>query len=287
MISTKVASAIGVLLLLSILTSAQALPASARVGDIYEITLTRASAQQGSNGSSGSTNDKDTLIEKVTGIRADGVEVEYDLPKETSAEERADSWQYPVQVFEPYQGPWRLLNGAELEKRVDEWLKTANWTRAICGHWIFTWNAFRIECDPQSAIETAKAFDLGSQSLHEGDNYQTDGASGVGKLIKKSAGADGEVFTIELPVDADLIRRARAQSDVAAGEILNKPVTMDAALRKRAKETISGTVSITLETDPAGHAYRRTKITTLAIQQPDGQTETETVTETLERRAIS
>jgi hypothetical protein len=68
---------------------------------------------------------------------------------------------------------------------------------------------------------------------------------------------------------------------------MNKPVTLDAALRERAGETISGTISVTFETDSAGNVRRRTKVTKLDIKGPDGQSETETVTETLERRLIS
>jgi hypothetical protein len=61
----------------------------------------------------------------------------------------------------------------------------------------------------------------------------------------------------------------------------------DAALLKRAKEIISGTISIAFETDSDGNVRRRTKVTKLDITGPDGPSEKETVTETLERRLIS
>jgi len=83
------------------------------------------------------------------------------------------------------------------------------------------------------------------------------------------------------------VRRARAEADVAAGEILRKPVTLDAALRARSGETVSGTISVAFETDAAGNLRRRTKVTKLEIKGPGGGSETETVTETLERRLIS
>jgi hypothetical protein len=68
---------------------------------------------------------------------------------------------------------------------------------------------------------------------------------------------------------------------------MNKPVTLDAALHERARETVSGTISVVFETDSAGNVRRRTKVTKLDIKGPDGRSETETVTETLERRLIS
>ena len=143
---------VGALLLPAIVARAGALPLAPQVGDTYEITLTRDSAQQGSHGSSGSSHDKDTIIERVIGLRADGLELQYDLPSAATADERAGNWQFPARVFKPFGGPAQLLNGPELEARVDGWLKAAGWPRTVCGHWIFTWNAFRIECDPQSVL---------------------------------------------------------------------------------------------------------------------------------------
>jgi hypothetical protein len=275
------------LLLPAIVAHAGALLLAPQVGDTYEISLVRDSARQGSDGSSGSSHDKDTIIERVIGLRADGLELQYDLPDAATADERATNWQFPARVFKPFGGSAQLLNGPELEARVDGWLKAAGWSRTVCGHWIFTWNAFRIECDPQSVIKTVQSFDLRSADLHDGAPYQEAEARGSGKLARNATGPDGANFSVELPVDPDAVRRARAESDVVAGEIMNKPVSPDAALRERAKEIVSGTISVTFETDPAGDVRRRTKVTKLNITGPYGRSETETVTETLERQLIS
>lgn len=270
------------LVLPATIARAAALPLAPQVGDTYEITLTRDSA-----GSSGSSHDKDVLIERVVDLRADGMELEYDLPKAATAEERAGNWQFPARVFKPFDGPAQLLNIPELEARVDGWLKAAGWPRTVCGHWILTWNAFRIECDPQSVIKAVQAFDLRSADLREGAPYREPEALGSGNLARKPAGPDGAIFAVELPVDPDAVRRARAESDVVVGEIMKKPVSLDAALLERAKEMVTGTISVTFVTDPAGDLRRRTKVTKLDIRRPDGRSETETVTETLERRLIS
>ena len=278
---------VAALLLPAIVAPAGALTPAPQVGDTYEITLTRDSAQLGSDRSSGSSHDKDAIIERVIGLRADGVELEYDLPKAATAEERAGNWQFPAQVFKPFAGPAQLLNAPELEARVDGWLKAAGWPRTACGHWIFTWNAFRIECDPQSVIKTVESFDLTSADLREGAPYQETEALGSAKLARKPAGPDGTIFSAEMPVDPDAVRRARAESDVVVGEIMNKPVSLEAALLERAREIVSGTISVTFEMDPAGNVRSRTKVTKLDIKGPDGRSETRTVTETLERRLIS
>ncbi|MEO7364736.1 MAG: hypothetical protein ABIW03_00280 [Sphingomicrobium sp.] len=258
-----------------------------RVGDTYEITMIREFSEKNGDTSSGSSYDKDTIIERVIGVRADGLELEYDLPKSSTADERGSNWQLPARVFRQFRGPAQLVNVAELEARLEAWLKAAKWPRTVCGHWIFTWNAFRIECDPQSVIKTVDAFDLRSADLREGAPYQEPGILGLGTLAKKAAGPNGEVFTVEMSVDPDAVRRASADSDVVIGELLKKPVTLEVALRERAKETISGRISVAYYTDSVGSVRRRTKVTNLETKWPDGRSETMTVTETLERRLIS
>jgi hypothetical protein len=90
-----------------------------------------------------------------------------------------------------------------------------------------------------------------------------------------------------MEVDPDAVRRARAESDVAVGEIMRKPVTLDAALRARANESVSGTISVTFDTDAGGHIRRRTKVTKVETKGPDGRSESQTATETVERRPVS
>jgi hypothetical protein len=187
----------------------------------------------------------------------------------------------------PFGGQARLLNGPELEARLDGWLKAANFSRTACGHWIFTWNAFRIECDPQSVLKTVQSYDLRSTDLREGGLYRDSEAGSFGKLARKAGGSDGETFAVQMPVDADAVRRARAESDVVVGEITKKPVSLEAALHERAGEIVSGTISITFETDRAGNVRQRIKVTNLNIKLPDGRSETQAVTETLERRPVS
>jgi hypothetical protein len=252
-------------------------------GDEHEIVLMRDSAQSKGDQSSGSSHDQDTILERVVGLRADGLELEFDLPKAATAQERARSWQLPARVFKPIRGPMQLLNAPELEARVDGWLKAGKMTRLACGRWIFTWNAFRIECDPQSVIPMLEAFNLEPSELREGADYRHPKTLGTARLARKRS---SDLFA-ELRLDPDAVRRERAEGDVVAGEILGKPVAIEQAMRERSAENISGTMTVTFELDAAGHAQRRTKVTTLKIKTPHQEPETETVTETLERRNVS
>lgn len=265
---------------------AEAGPQQPRVGDTYEITRIQETESHGTDGSSATTYDKDRLVERVVAVRAEGLELEYDLPAGTRKEERALQWQLPARVLRPPQGPLRLLDRAAAEARVDAWLKATELPRKACGHWYFAWNAFQVECDPQSVIAIVQAFDPPVPDLREGALYRDPEAGAPAPLKRRSLGPSGATFVTQLPVDAEVVRRGRASVDVATGEISGKPVTLEAALRERAKDSVSGTISVTLEADAAGNVRRRIRVVKTVIRTPGGATETQTVTQTLERRRV-
>ncbi|MFI4933390.1 MAG: hypothetical protein ACHP7N_02120 [Caulobacterales bacterium] len=260
-----------------------------RAGDVFEISRDIESSSKTTGGeSTGSSTDRDTIEERVIATSQAGLELQYDLPKGTTAEDRARQWQLPASVLKLPNGPLQLLDGAELAGRVAAWLKAAGLTEAACGHWYFTWNAFRIECDPNSVIKTLEGFDLGPDDMAEGVLYRDPEALGSAPVKRTAVSPGGEVFHVALAVDPDAVRRDLAQSDVAVGEISRRPVTYEEALRARSNEDISGTIDITFETDPAGHVLRQTKVTTLNNMRGFmGRPEIRTSTETLERRLIS
>jgi len=273
----------------SLVSGSVAMAQAVKAGEQFEITRDIESSSNTPDGTStGSSTDRDTIVARVIAITPAGLELEYDLPKSIAADDRARQWQLPARVLKPPQGPPQLLDRPELEARVKAWLKWAGLTEAACGKSYFTWNVFRIECDPRSVIEIIEGFDLGPDDLVEGAPYQDSKALGPAPVKRTVASSDGAVFHVEMAVDPDAVRRDLAEADVVAGEILRKPVTLTDALRARSGEDISGTIDITFETDAAGHVRRRIKVTTLKNMKGfNGQLETQTSTETLERRMIS
>lgn len=253
----------------------------------YEISRSYETAEESSDGSTGSSSGHDRFVERVIGIGEGGVELEYYLPREATAEDRARTWQFPVRVLRQPAGSMLLLNRSELEARLERWLLAAGWTREVCGRWIFTWNAFRIECDPQSVLKTVEELSLRSAELREGGLYQNSSARRPGVLERIADGPDGARLAVVLEVDPDAVRRVRAEADVAVGEIMRTPVTLEAARRARARERVSGTIEVRFDVDSAGNAWRRTTVTTVRITDPDSASETSTATETLERRRVS
>jgi hypothetical protein len=259
-----------------------------RAGDVFEISRDIESSSKTAGGeSTGSSTDRDTIEARVIAKSPAGLELEYDLPRGTTAEDRARQWQFPARVLKPPEGPLQLLDGADLAARAAAWLKAAGMTDAACGHWYFTWNAFRIDCDPKSVIKTIEGFDLGPDDLADGVPYRESDALGSAPVKRTAVSPGGEIFHVALAVDPDAVRRELAESDVVVGEISRRPVTYEEALRARSSEDISGTIDITFETDLAGHVWRQTKITTLDnMRGYMGRSEIRTSTETLERRLI-
>lgn len=257
-----------------------------RVGDKYEITLERVSETSGDE-SSGSSNSLYTLIEKVMSLRNDGIELEFDHPEDTSSEDRASTWQFPVRVLKREGRPFELLNLQQLEKRLQSWLERWEIPSKACGHWIFTWTAIRIECDPASVLEMLEPFDLRQSDVREGALYSESNALEPVRLRADYDSSVRPIFIAKLTVDPDAVRRARAEQDVIAAEIMGKePITFDTALQRLTADRITGTITTTFETDAAGRITRRTRVTEIETVGEDSATEHEIVTETVTRTLL-
>jgi hypothetical protein len=256
-----------------------------RVGESYAIRREVNSSWTGASASTGSTHDVDVIVERVIAIDDAGDQLEFDFPDGTSAEERAREWKFPARVLRPRHGPFQLLNASELEGRLLRWLRAAELTREACGHWYFTWNAFQIDCDPQSVIHVVEAFEQWPEDLREGASYQQDGSQDAVTLTEQGSGSE-RVYVARMQADAEVVRRERARQDVVVAEIMRRPLTFDAALAARSAERISGTITTTFAMETGSNIRRRTTVTELEISGAEGQ-EHHTTTETLERRLIS
>lgn len=280
------ATIVFVLLLVGSPIGAVPVPVGDEVGDQYEIVRSYNTSMHGDDGSSGSSNGRDTVLERVVALREGGLELEYDLPESATAVERKGNWRFPASVLWSANGKIELLNGNELDARIDSWLNAAGWTREVCGRWIFTWNAFRIECGPTSVIDEIRSFDLRSFVPANGVTYRPVGTSAPGVVSLTSTGSRSSIFEVKAPLDSGFVHRSRAEADVVVGEISGKPVSLSDALRQRTKDIVSGTIRVTFETDSSNRVWRQSTQTVQTTKRPDGTVETESVTRVLERRKL-
>ena len=266
--------------------AARAEPPPSQPREVYEIRreANSSSRTSGEMGGSGTTHDVDVLVERVIAVRDDGVELEYDLPADATADDRASDWHFPVRVLRPPHGPLQLLNGPELQARLETWLREAGIPREACGHWIFTWNAFQIDCDPQSAIPAIEQFTLWPDELRDGASWQQPGSRAPVALREEGRASGHTAFVARMEVDPEAVRRDRVHTDIVVAEIMHRPLTPEAARQAHAAEQISGTIVTTFEIDAARNLRRRTTVTELEVRGGAEGAEHRTVTETVERR---
>lgn len=269
----------GIILALTVglVAPAAATPAPS-VGDAVQITTDREMEEHGNRADSqqSTSTDRDSYVERVTAVRPDGVVLEYDLPGNATKDDRASNWQFPFEVLKAHDGTVRLLNAPELAVRVDHWLKAAGMPRTVCGKLIFTWNAFRVDCDPQSTIRWLATVTLPS-GLQAGALFNDPDARAPISLRQGSTGK----LVATLEIDPAIIRRQRAQADVGLAELTHKVLTLDAALKAHEAETVTGTITVTFDLDAAGRTRQRTRVETVQIAWPNGRIDTQTVTSTL------
>jgi hypothetical protein len=82
------------------------------VGEEWEIRHRYETSEQTSDGQSSSSSGHNAYLERVIGIREGGLELEYDLPNDATAEDRARTWKFPVRLFRSSNAPMQLLGSA-------------------------------------------------------------------------------------------------------------------------------------------------------------------------------
>ncbi len=275
-------------LVLSACASIEPQPPADQAGDAYELRFERITESSGSDSSRGSSQSRSTIVERVIAVREDGVELEFDFPAETSAEDRARNWQLPARVRWSPGRPLELLNVAELESRIQEWLKFAELPEEACGRWYFTWNAFKVECDPYSVLELVEAYNIRRDGMWEGAAFRDVGALEAVPLQSVSRSPDREVFVAEMAVDPEFVRRERAEGDVVVAEIVgDEPLDFETALQTWTDRPVSGTIRTEIETNAEGRVVKRTQVVDVDVTFEDGSTDNETTTTTIKRTRIA
>jgi hypothetical protein len=276
---------------LAFLMVVSAMPGAAattgQAGDEYRVTVSYATSSKSSDGGSSSSRGHNTYVERVLEVIADGLELEFDLLSEAKEANRLIEWQWPVRVQEASNGDIRLTNKEEMEARRDAWLTAAEIPREACGSWYFTWNAFQVECDPDAIIPTLQDIRLRPSGFGEGKIYRHPGTLEGASPKVVAADEQGQTLVAVLPIDADFVRKEKAESDVVVAQILGEELTLQEALAARSAEEITGTLTITFETDPLGRIRQRTTLAEIKTVDASGVEEASTNTRTITRELVS
>lgn len=245
--------------------------ARSAAGESKVIERSYKNASRSSDGGTSSSNGRTRVFERVVSVFDGAAVIEYDLPPEAGEAERSREWQLPVRLKIDQHGTRSLVNEAELGARLDRWLLRANWTKEVCGKWIFTWNAFYIDCDPQSAIEVSETFGLRFIEVAEGTLVEDPSAAGPAILRR-----EGDLLVAKLTIDPAVIAAEKAKADVAVAQIVGDEKSEEAALAARRKETVSGTVTLRFRTSADGGVIWRERVLELRTLEADGVTKVDT-----------
>lgn len=259
--------------------------AAPQVGEVYEIKLSYENTSKSADGYSNSSASGHTVIEEhVIAIRDDGLILRYDLPASTEPNERPRQWQLPVDILKAKDGTLKLIDPGQLEKRRDVWLATAKIPAKSCGQWYFSWAAFKIECDVQSALDIVSAYRI-PENLKTGDAYSESGTLALAVFTREEH-KTLDTWVAKLDIDPDYIRRQNAQADVIVGQISRQPVSFDAALEKQRQRDITGSITVTVNQDRTGNPMCLVRETLIRILSPDGQILNVRKRELIERKLV-
>lgn len=267
--------------------NAQPADLSEQVGNIYEIKYSYETSRKTGDQSSGRSSGTNLLIERIIAINEESIDLEYDISLNPSEEDRAREWKLPAKVRRNNDGTLLLLNTDEMEIRITKWLEKASWTREVCDQWIFTWNAFKIECDPQSALELITSYDLNSNNFDPTKPYENKFASHAGKLQLLANTPEGKTYHTKLELNPQIIKTELAETQLIIGQITGKEITIEDAQKEQALKSISGNIQIKLDVDNEGRLIKRTEVFNIKTIEDDGTIKTETKTNILSRSLIS
>lgn len=240
-------------------------------GETVVVEHSYETSSRSSDGGSGSSRGHTRLSEQVISVDHRGAVIQYDLPPDAKPEDRSRQWQLPARMALSENADTLLLNESELEARLNNWLTLAKWTREVCGQWIFTWNAFYIDCDPKSALEIVSTYGLRFIKAREGTSV-TDQIALEPVILRR----DGDKLIASFLVDPQAILAERVKSDGIVSQITREKSDKAAALLARQQERISGTVTLSFRTDEKGGVVWRERLLELTTVKADGVTEFET-----------
>ena len=244
-------------------------------GSVFEVQVEYQNKSSG-DGTTGSSSGRNTLTERIIEVDSKEIIVEYDYaprPRRYVDEQpNLIEWEFPATISLKHSDDITLQNIEEITARNTEWREAAGIPNEACGLWYFTWNAFKVECDPNTVIQSLEAFILFDDEIHEGQEIKEFGTlkTGIIKLVSSSP----LTFQAEFEFDPEVIRESRAEQDVIVAQMMQREtISLENALEGRATEQISGNLTATWELDDRGRVIKRTRNSNITIELENGEIE--------------
>lgn len=216
----------------------------------YSITTRYSTVSEG-GGSSGSSRGSNAYREEVR-TDAEGCRLrQFDIDDTDGRKRPLSQWQMPIVVRQCPGAAPALANRDAMLARRDAFLAAMNVTTDVCGAHYFTWNVFRIDCDPDEAVDRLAEIDLGSIRLEDGAEYALPDTGTRVTLRRKASEVPGQIlFAGSAAIDPEYLRSRAAETIMVVAEVSGEKMTRDEAISQIAGRRYSGESAITLVAEP-------------------------------------
>ncbi len=236
----------------ALLWCAAATPAQAADGaEQYEIRIRYQTTSEG-EGSSGSSSGGNLYREDVYPAEGECRTRRFDVVDDPERKRPLGVWEMPVEVRDCAGQARVIANREAMVARRDAYLAAAKIPRESCGRYYFSWNVFKIECDPDAILETVAGIDLGSIRLEDGAVFTLpDTDTSVTLTVVPDAPAGQRIFKGRRTIDPEMLREGAIETIMVVAEVRGKVVTREEAMAQIAAHQFSGEAEVTLVEEPA------------------------------------
>ena len=251
-----------------------------RIVSSYEM---RSNSDDGSGSSRGYTRYVERRLSADNGAPI----FEYDVEVTEAAPRHPSDWHFPVRVtLEPGSHALKLVNRTAMEARRDAWLDGAGLSADECGRSYFTWNVFKVECDPEAVLPVIA--DLRGEVLPLEDGaIAIDDLAAAPVPVRRETLTEGTRYTANFALDEAAARRQLADKKRIVAEISGKTMTGEEALAAAARHDFSGTITVEVLTDASGDIVGTNRTSETIEVGADRAPERTTAIRTIRRTKVS
>lgn len=249
-------------------------------------TVFKVEVKYSNRGTNGSSSGHTSLIERVIEVNSSSIVLEYDLPPGIPEKQKQTYWQWPAIVELNPNGSILLRNFHEIQQRNENWRIEAGFPKSTCGQWYFTWNAFKIECDPNSVIDELEPFLLHYGNISEGKSVNEPGTLTPAPLKRTEKGENS--FEAQFLIDPEFVRKSYVEQELIAAQILGEEATtLEEMISAQRRNEIEGTSTLNLELDIVGRVVLRKRTSSVEIVTRNSETQFNESIQTTTRTLIN
>jgi len=180
-----------------------------------------------------------------------------------------------------------IANREEMLTRLDHFLTEAKISREACGSHYFTWNVFKIECDPDSVLDTVATINLGMIPLQEGAYYRVPATDTLVKLTRANSLRDGsQTFTGTATIDSEFLRKGALKTIEVVAQLSGEKLSKEAADARLKGFEFSGEVTVSVFSEPKDARITLEVLSEVREINAEGQTGTRRGKEVTKRQRV-